>query len=197
MTPDAIQKCANILKFLPGIGPRNATRLAFKLAEQSDGKIQELISALENLKSIERCDRCFFIKEKDQALCNICQNEVRKNLIAIVEKDTDVVTFERIREFPGTYLILGELSRGMLEDEHKRRIGHLKKRIEEGEVVEEILVGVGPHALGDMIFELIKQNFKDTVPKITRLARGIPTGGEIEFADEETLRSAFQRRTEN
>ena len=138
----------------------------------------------------------FFYKRKRQTHCNICEDARRKNIITIVEKDTDIVTLERIREFQGTYLVLGELSRGMLEEEHKNRIGHLKKRIENGEDIEEIVVGVGPHALGDMIFELIKQNFKEDVSSITRLARGIPTGGDIEFADEETLRSAIRRRSD-
>lgn len=196
MIPEAIQKCADMLKYLPGIGPRNATRLAFKLAEQDPKKLQELISALENLHSVERCEKCFFIKEKEKTHCGICEDKKRKNIVAIVEKDTDIVTLERIREFSGTYLVLGELSRGMLEEEHKERIGHLKKRIKDGEDIEEIVVGVGPHALGDMIFEIIKQNFKDSVATITRLARGIPTGGEIEFADEETLRSAIKRRSD-
>ena len=97
----------------------------------------------------------------------------------------------------GWYLVLGELdNRGTLETAQKLRLEHLKKIIKEelAGKAKEIMVALNPNALGDFIYETVKAEFKDLAERITRLGRGIPTGGEIEFADEETLTSSLERR---
>ncbi len=198
MIPNAIKNFIETWRKLPGIGPRAATRLAFFIGDLDKEKQEAFISSLQNLNSLERCGWCFFIKEKETPLCRICASTERdKKTIAIVEKDTDVLSLERAREFKGTYLVLGTLEEhGVLEESHKKRLEHLRKRIAEelGGSVEEIILAINPHALSDMLYEIIQRDFKNIARSITRLGRGIPTGGEIEFADEETLKSALKRR---
>ncbi|MAF79636.1 recombination protein RecR [bacterium] len=199
MIPNAIKNFIEHFRKIPGLGPRAATRLAFFISRLDTQTRSNLIESLKNLENLERCKRCFFIKEKEQELCEICSDSRRDSrIIAIVEKDTDILTLEKPREFRGTYLILGELSgRGILEESHKNRIEQLKRRIEgepEGNI-EEIILAVNPHALGDMLYEILKRDFKHLTSHITRLGRGLPTGGEIEFADEETLKNALRRRS--
>lgn len=198
MIPNAIKNFIEAWRKLPGIGPRAATRLAFAVGDMDKETRETLASSLQNLNSLERCSRCFFIKEKESPLCHICRTTGRdQKIIAIVEKDTDVLSLERAREFKGTYLVLGALEEhGVLEESHKKRLEHLKTRIAEelGGNAEEIILAINPHGLSDMIYEIIGRDFKDTAKNITRLGRGIPTGGEIEFADEETLKSALKRR---
>ncbi|OGG42043.1 hypothetical protein A3A21_03375 [Candidatus Jorgensenbacteria bacterium RIFCSPLOWO2_01_FULL_45_25b] len=198
MIPDSIKNFIECFRRLPGFGPRAATRLAFYIANLDERTRNELTRALHNLQTIDRCEHCFFVKEKNENFCIICKNPQRtKTIVAIVEKDTDVMTMERVREFNGTYLVLGELhEQGMLGSVQKLRLERLKENIKNlpEEKLEELIVALNPHTISDIIFELIKQDFKELAEKITRLGRGIPTGGEIEFADEETLRNALKRR---
>jgi len=174
-----------------------ATRLAFFLAGLDKNNLKELEDAFAGLKKVSRCPNCFFIKAGGR-LCSVCADPRReKNVIAIVEKDTDLLSLERARVFRGHYLVLGELAEaGALTPNEKLRLEHLKERIKRdlGGRAKEIVIALSPSALGDFTAELIKKDFAGLAEKITRLGRGIPTGGEIEFADEETLRSALERR---
>ena len=108
-----------------------------------------------------------------------------------------MLALESTGHFTGQYLILGELpERGVLESAHKLRLSTLKERIKKelkGKA-KEIIVAVNPTTFGDFVVDTVRQEFKTLAEKITRLGRGIPTGGEIEFADEETLASALEHR---
>ncbi len=197
MIPEAIKKFIERFSKLPSFGPRTATRLAFYLVHLDKNELKNLESALADLKLLGKCPRCFFIKTGGN-FCSICTDARRdKLLIAIVEKETDLMALEKSGHWDGQYLVLGELeSRGTLETSQKLRLEHLKKRIREElkAKAKEIVVALNPNALGDLVYEVIKAEFKDLALKITRLGRGIPTGGEIEFADEETLSSSLDRR---
>jgi len=199
MVPDPIKKFIEVFAKLPSIGPRLATRLAFYLTKLDKPTLNELESAFDGLKKIGRCEQCFFLKETGKKLCAICSDPKRdKSTIAIVEKEADLISIERTGNFPGHYLLLGELpEKGILEPAQKLRLQHLKERIkkEMGGQAREIIIALNPNTLGDFTADFIKQEFKDLAQKITRLGRGIPTGGEIEFADEETLSSALERRS--
>ncbi len=198
MIPEQIKKFIEVFSRLPSIGPRLATRLAFYLLELDKTERKELEDALAKLNTLDRCPRCFFLKGENKALCDICANPNRdKSIIAIVEKETDIISLERAHRFNGHYLIIGELpDKGTLESVHKLRIQHLKSRIENelGGSVKELIIALNPTTFGDFVASIIKQDFRNLAKQITRLGRGIPTGGEIEFADEETLGSALERR---
>ena len=115
----------------------------------------------------------------------------------IVEKETDIISLERPRKFNGRYLILGELNKaGILESGQKLRLNNLKTFIskELGGQAEEIIIATNPTTYGDLSASIITKELAGFAKKITRLGRGIPTGGEIEFADEDTLGAALERR---
>ncbi len=197
MIPEQIQKFIDSFSKLPALGPRLATRLAFYLINLDKNDLRVLETSLGDLKRLGRCKQCFFTKSGGN-LCAICANPKRdKTTVAIVEKDTDLISLEKTGKFQGHYLLLGELpERGILESGQKLRLEHLKTRIgqELGGKIKEIIIALNPTSAGDFTAELIKKEFAGLAGKITRLGRGIPTGGEIEFADEETLDQALERR---
>lgn len=198
MTPDPITKFIELFSRLPALGPRLATRLAFHLTSLDREALHGFAVALNNLKGLTRCERCFFLKQETKKTCSFCSNASRDaGTIAIVEKDTDILALEQTGSFKGHYLVLGELpERGILESSHKLRLAALKERIrkELGGKAKEIIVAVNPTTFGDFVVDTVRQEFKNDAERITRLGRGIPTGGEIEFADEATLNSALERR---
>jgi len=198
MLPEPIKKFIEIFSALPSIGPRQATRLAFKLIAGGKNKIEEISKAVSDLKNLKICSQCFFIHSNRDNLCGICSAANRqKNIIMIVEKETDLISLEKPRVFKGRYLVLGELSKtGVLDSVQKLRLNNLKSFIQKelGGKAEEIIIAVNPTAHGDLQSMIIAKELEGFSKKISRLGRGIPTGGEIEFADEETLASALERR---
>lgn len=197
MLPDPIKTFIQLFSTLPGIGIRQATRLAFKLIDSGQNKIEETAKAVSDLKSLKICSRCFFIHQNKDNLCDICRDPNRqKNIIAVVEKETDLISLERTKKFKGHYLILGELAKtGALGSIQKLRLNNLKNYIKkEFERAEEIIIAINPTTYGDINSSIIAKELSPFAGKITRLGRGIPTGGEIEFADEETLGQALERR---
>lgn len=213
MFPDSIKKFIDIFSKLPSIGPRQATRLAFFMISSGKNKLEETAKAVADLKSVKICSNCFFIHSNHNNLCNICQDKTRKNdIIMIVEKETDLVSIERTKKFHGRYLVLGELAKtGVLESSQKLRLNALKNfiknlpltpstshselREESHGIAEEIIIATNPTTYGDLNAMIIKKELEEYAKKFSRLGRGIPTGGEIEFADEETLEQALKRRS--
>ncbi len=198
MLPQPIKFFIDIFSKFPGIGPRQATRLAFKLITGGKNKIEETAKAIYDLKNLKICSNCFFVHSNTELLCDICKNpNRRKNIIMIIEKETDLISLERPRKFIGRYLILGELTKsGILESIQKLRLNNLKNFIDKelGGCAEEIIIAINPTTYGDLNSMIIAKELGGLAKKITRLGRGIPTGGEIEFADEETLSAALERR---
>jgi len=196
--PEAIKKFVDIFSELPGIGPRQAVRLAFYFIHQGLAYEAEAATSLANLRNIKICKQCFYIHENADGLCEICRNPKRnKKIIAIVEKETDLMSLESTGNFEGRYLVLGDLRKnGALETQQKLRLQSLKTWINEelGGKAEEIIVAINPSTYGDLNASLIIKEMDGTALKISKLGRGIPTGGEIEFADNETLKSALERR---
>lgn len=200
MLPDKIKKFIDIFSALPSIGPRQATRLAYHLVRQGKANIYEVSKAIADLAQIKTCSRCFLSYENGQTaenLCHICGNPKRRqDIVAIVEKETDLISLEKPKKFEGRYLILGELDKeALLDPEQKLRLNALKKHLEKtfGQA-EEIIIALNPTTAGDLESALIVQELKPFAKKITRLGRGLPTGGEIEFADEDTLGGALENR---
>ncbi|MBI3638498.1 recombination protein RecR [Candidatus Wolfebacteria bacterium] len=200
MLPKPIENFIKIFAALPGIGVRQATRLAFKLISGGKAKIEEMAIAVSDLGHMKTCSRCFFIHQNKDDICDICRNPERKeSIIAVVEKETDLISIEKTKKFKGRYLVLGELAKtGVLESGHKLRLNHFKNLIKkenspQGQV-DEIIIALNPTTYGDLNALMLAKELKDSAKKITRLGRGIPTGGEIEFADEDTLQNALERR---
>lgn len=197
MLPDAIEKFITLFSKLPSIGPRMARRLAFYLIALDRQTFANIENAFGELKKLDRCPRCFFIKDIKSALCPICADAKRdKKTVAVVEKETDLISIEQVKKFRGMYLVLGESEGAGLGSSQKLRLQHLKRIAKEelGGALQEIIIAMSPTTRGDFLANIIKQELRDVAKRITRLGRGIPTGGDVEFADEETLGSAFEHR---
>jgi len=198
MVPDAIKKFIAVFEKLPSIGPRQAMRLAFRLIQGGRASIEEISSSVANLKNVKVCPRCFFVYEGADPMCALCADATRQHdIFMIIEKETDLMTIERTGKYRGLYCVIGDLVRsGVLEPWQKMRLGVLKKIIEElpEKKAGEIIIALNPTTYGDLTASLIVKELKDSAQTISRLGRGIPTGGEIEFADDETLSHSLQRR---
>ena len=187
------------LSKLPSIGPRQSVRLAFHLIGENKGELKSFAEAIDGLRSIKICERCFFIHQNDDTLCDICRNPNRKqNIIMVIEKETDLISLEDTKKFIGRYCIVGPIAKtGFLEPWQKLRLQSLKSFIEknlDGQA-DEIILAFNPTSLGDFQASLLIKELGPLAKKISRLGRGLPTGGEIEFADDETLGSALERRS--
>ncbi len=188
MIPEEIKNLADAFSQMPGIGPRQALRLAFFMAR---GK-NDLKKALAKMATIKACSTCFFPQASHSNLCGICSDSKRdQSVVAIIEKETDLISIEQTKKFTGTYLVLGELQKnGLLEKSHKDRLASLKKHPN----LKEIIIALSPTAYGDLNASQIEKEIAPLAKKISRLGRGLPTGGEIEFADEQTLSDALRHR---
>ena len=197
VVPKEIKNFIEVFSRLPSLGPRQATRLAFFLSSLDKASLRELESSLGALQNLDRCSECFFFKHTHEEKCEICSDPNRTSLcIAILEKETDLLALEAAGVFRGKYFILGKLAeKGVLETEQKLRLQRLKQTLsKKPEPLQELIIALNPTSIGDFTADLITKEFEGIVQKITRLSRGIPTGGEIEFADNATLLSSFEHR---
>ena len=197
---DSIDKLIDIFKNFPTVGPRTAGRFVYYLIKLPKEKIDELTNAIQELKNkIKLCKLCFNPYEGETDICPICQNPSRnKNLLCIVEKETDLLSIENTKKYNGLYFILGgTLAMMRKEDIDNLRIEELKKRVKENNF-SELIIALNPTPEGKATSLLVERTLKEIIPsptfKITHLAKGIPVGGELEYADEETLESAFEGR---
>lgn len=194
--PKEIDNFIDEFSKLPSVGPRMATRMAFYLTE-SNNNADELSRSFSNLSKINRCPKCFFVKEENDEICSICSNKNRNDdLLVIVEKDTDLLSVENSKVFNGFYFIVGSSNnRGTLSDIQKKRLDYLKKRIKKENLkIKELIIAVDFNTFGDFLFHKIKDDISFLVGKVTRLGRGMPTGSEVEFADSDTLAQSFESR---
>lgn len=184
----------------PEVGPRTASRFAFYLLKSPDSEMQELVAALENLKkNVRQCAFCFnpFEREDDEqhaGLCALCSDAARDHsLLCIVEKESDLETLEKTKHYRGRYFILGKVNEILRkEGPQHMRIQELKNRMTNE--IQEIILALNPTTEGEATLLYLERLLKPYGKKITRLARGLPMGGELEYADDETLRSALEGR---
>lgn len=184
-----IQNLAKQFQKLPSVGAKTAQRFAYALLKDpSDGKLEQLEAALKKAKeTIRICKKCYNIAEGD--LCEICKSPSRDTrTICVVEEALDILPLEECGEYSGTYHILGS--------DETARFKELIARIKENGA-KEIIIASSPSAEGEAIAlklqKIILENF-DSKIKITRLGRGLPTGGDIKYADAETMRGALRGR---
>jgi recombination protein RecR len=208
--PSSIQKLADIFSTFPTVGSRTARRFAFHLIRAKEEDVQELISSLQKLReNILLCTFCFNAFDRsedwDREFCPVCKNARRDTTtICVVEKETDVATIEESKKYQGLYFVLGGLL--SLRKSHKglKRMEDLKARVENPEKfgitskgIEEIILATDATVEGEATALFIEKNLKSLGKKVSRLGRGIPVGGELEYIDQETLQSAFEGRKSN
>lgn len=196
MFPKSFKNLIDQFSSLPSVGPKMAERLVLYLFKQDDSKLKEFAQNLENLKNLRECKRCFNIAEDD--LCEICKNSQRdQKTICIVEEPLDIISIEKTGAYKGLYHVLG----GVIflgNESTPLKINELLERINSSasqEKVQEIILATNPTTEGDATALYLKNKLKSFPElKITRLARGLSTGGDIEYADEITLGSAITNR---
>lgn len=194
--PPAVGRLIEALQRLPGIGPKTAQRLTFHLLKQPEAAVRELAEALSELKArVLHCSRCFNVTDADP--CRICADPGRDvGLLCVVEEPNDLLAMERTGEYRGRYhVLLGALSPldGIGPDELKVR--ELLKRLEV-ERVREVILATNPNVEGDATAIYLAKLLRPLGVRVTRIARGLPVGGDLEYADEVTLARALEGRKE-
>jgi len=191
---EPLQIAIEELSKLPSIGRKTAQRLAIHLLKSDIDTVEKLLSAIHNLKTKLRfCNRCFNISTED--LCDICRNHKRDHsLICVVEEASDVIAIEKSNEYHGCYHVLGgvlsPLSGVGPESLH---IKELLKRFETEEI-QEIILALNPDTEGEATSLYLAKLIKPLGVKVSRIARGLPIGGDLEFADEATIGRAVLGR---
>lgn len=196
LAPSALSGLIEQLVRLPGIGPKSAQRLAFHLLKVSREEAAALAEAVLALKDNTRvCRQCFNIG--DEELCGVCRDPRRdRGLLCVVEEVNDLLAVEKTREFPGLYHVLGgTLSPldGRGPDQIRGR--ELVARIEGGGI-REVILATNPNVEGEATAFYLLRLLRGFPVKVTRIARGLPMGGDLEYADEATLARALEGRRE-
>ena len=192
----SIEKLIESFEKLPSIGHKTAQRLAFYMLDLNMEEIKEFTDSIINAKTnLKFCSKCFNISDTDP--CNICSNPKRdESIICVVEEVRDVLAMERTHEFNGVYHVLhGSISpmNGVGPDDI--RIKELLARLMDGKV-KEIILATNPRVEGEATSMYISKLVKPLGVKVTRIARGIPIGGDLEYTDEVTLAKALEGRNE-
>ncbi len=198
MLPDPIQNLIFALERLPGIGPKTASRLAFYLLRAPEEISGSLAEALTDLKTkIAFCQECFNITVAGRERCEICESPNRDgSVICVVEEPLDILSIERLGAYRGKYHVLqGVINpiEGIGPEDLK--IKPLLERIQRGGV-SEVILATDPTMEGDATAQYLHPRLKALGVHVTRLARGLPVGGDLEYADQNTLLRALSGRQE-
>lgn len=191
-----VQRLIDELSRLPGIGAKSAQRLAFHLLSVEETDAMRLAAAITDMRDqVTQCRRCFNVAAGE--LCSICRDTRRDDsIICVVERPQDIVVVERTQEYRGRYHVLG----GALSPINgigpgQLRIAQLRERLEP-EGVQELIVATNPTVEGDATAMYIAREFKPLGLRVTRLASGLPVGGDLDYADELTLGRALAGRSD-
>jgi len=189
-----VQDLIDELGRLPGVGPKSAQRIAFHILQADPADVRRLASVLTEVKDKVRfCAVCGNVAEEER--CRICRDPRRDpTVLCVVEESKDVVAIERTREFRGRYHVLGGAIspiEGIGPDQ--LRIKELLQRLSDGQVTE-IILATDPNLEGEATATYLTRLLKDLGLRLTRLASGLPVGGDLEYADEVTLGRAFEGR---
>lgn len=192
--PDAIQRLLDEFAKLPGIGPKSAERFVFYLLKQPHEEADQLADALRQVRNrVKRCSVCFDFAEDDP--CQYCADQARDaGTICVVSDSADVLAIEKTGEFRGRYHVLGGVLRpteGITPD--RLRLAELKERVEKNRITE-VIIATNPDMEGEATALYIAKLLAPSKVKITRLAKGLPMGSDVEYADEVTLSNALKGR---
>lgn len=194
--PAPMANLVDALSRLPGIGPKTAARLAFYLLRAPEDEVMALATAIRELKErIVLCERCFNITETSP--CAICANPARDHgLVCVVEEPSDVLAIERTGEYKGVYHVLhGALSPVDGIGPSQLKIAELMARLQVGGV-REVLIATNPNLEGEATAMYLARLIGPIGVRVTRLAHGLPVGGDLEYADEITISRALSGRRE-
>ncbi|MDP2820854.1 MAG: recombination mediator RecR [bacterium] len=203
MLPESIKKLNGIFSKFPTIGARTAARFSFYLLSLSENEIEELISAIKNLRqNVRFCKFCFKPFESNGDFCEICGNyKAREPILCVIESETDLMAIENPKIYKGLYFVLGgTVSHLKKEDFKKIRVSELLERLENSLSFgldikfEEIILANNLTTEGESTTLYLEEKLKPLGIKISHLARGLPNGAELEYTDEETLGAALEGR---
>jgi recombination protein RecR len=197
MYSKSIQQLINAFRKLPSVGQRTAERFAFYLLKSGKKEVAEITLALKELiDNVKSCERCWDFSDHNP--CTICSNKNRdQSLICIIGEPQDIPIIERTGVFNGQYHVLrGLIEPGDVEME-KLKIKELFIRLDHDSAILEIILALNPDLSGETTMLFLEKKIKEKYPhiKITRLARGLPMGSDLQYADEITLSSAIKNRT--
>jgi len=191
---DAVEEVIDALGRLPGIGPKSAQRITFHLMRLPVEDIERLTSAISLMKEkIRFCDCCFNISEHE--LCPICKDSQRDNgMLCVVEEPKDIIALEKTAEFKGRYHVLGgSISPIDGIGPEQLKVAELLRRIEP-EKIEEVIIAMNPNIEGEATAIYMARLLEPLGVKVTKIASGLPVGGDLEYADELTLGRALLGR---
>ncbi|GAA1859100.1 recombination mediator RecR [Myceligenerans crystallogenes] len=194
MYEGAVQDLIDELGRLPGVGPKSAQRIAFHLLASENHEVKRLVDALVEVKRrVQFCELCGNVAEAER--CRICSDPRRSDeVICVVEEPKDVVAVERTREFRGRYHVLGGAINPIENvGPDDLRIKELMSRLADG-VVQEVIIATDPNVEGEATATYLSRLLGSMEITVSRLASGLPVGGDLEYADEVTLGRAFEGR---
>jgi len=196
MNDGVVENLINELTKLPGIGRKTAQRLSFFIMGVPEEEALSLANAIIEIKKKARfCRQCFNITEED--VCSVCRDPQRnKNTICVVEEPSNLIVIENTKSYNGLYhVLLGALSPIDGITPERLKIAELVDRVKQGGI-SEVIIATNPNTKGETTAQYLLQALKPTGIKITRIAYGLPIGGDIEFADEVTLSKSIEGRRE-
>ena len=194
-----IQKLIQLFSQFPTVGSRTAARFVFHLLKAPKNEVRELVEAIAELRNqIALCKLCFQpfdASDKAGETCTICQDATRdQSILCVVEKESDLEALESIKEYKGLYFILGGAVDPLQKEQRETlRTKELKKRIQHSPI-KEVIIATNPTTEGEATALYLERTLKDLKVKFTRLGRGLPIGGELEYADPETLKQSLENR---
>lgn len=194
--PEPISKLIDSFMKLPGIGPKTASRLAFHILNMKEETVLEFAKALVDAKrNLSYCSVCGHITDTDP--CYICEDEKRdRTVICVVQDSKDVIAMEKMREFKGLYHVLqGAISPMDGIGPEDINIPNLLKRLQD-DTIQEVILATNPNIEGEATAMYISRLLRPSGIKATRIAHGLPVGGDLEYADEVTLSKALEGRRE-
>ncbi len=194
--PEPIAKLIDGFMRLPGIGPKTASRLAFFVLDMKEDDVLDFAKALVNAKrNLTYCSVCHNITDSDP--CRICEDTHRdKSTVCVLQEARDVIAMEKMREYRGDYHVLhGAISPMDGIGPEDIKIPELLKRLQD-DTIQEVIIATNPTIEGEATAMYISRLIKPTGIKVTRIAHGLPVGGDLEYADEVTLSKAIEGRRE-
>lgn len=194
--PEPITKLIDSFMKLPGIGPKSAARLAFYVLDMKEDDVLDFAKTLVDAKrNLSFCSVCGHITDKDP--CYICADTSRdRSVICVVQESKDVIAMEKMRDFHGLYHVLhGTISPMDGIGPEDINIPDLLKRLQD-DTIEEVILATNPNVEGEATAMYISRLLKPSGIKVTRIAHGLPVGGDLEYADEVTLSKAMEGRRE-
>jgi recombination protein RecR len=200
--PKSVEKVIEEFGRLPGVGPKSASRMAYHYLRSPNKDATKLANALVEMdESVVNCKKCFNVTDHEE--CNICSSPLRKkDRICVVEEPLDVVAFENSGVYDGIYFVLGGVispadgitSEELRFKELKARVVELLEEVDSLEIIIATNPSLEGEATASYIYDLFKTQLKEGKLKITRLAMGLPTGADLEYADRLTLKKALEGR---